>query len=267
MKSKHQSTRPRIAKVSKKGGTSGAASFDDPTCREAQGGISQSESHSSFATKRVSIARTNLESEVIKAVEQEKMRIGNDLHDGIGQMLTGILSLTEALESELQGITRKEAGRIRELVRDTIQQVRALSHGLSSASVLHRGLVASLRQLARNTCHAGLKCEFKCSRAPKFKGKEAWVNLFRIAQESVSNAIKHGRPKCIIILLQRKSDHQGLMLIQDDGKGMKHCKTKKSEGVGIPVIQHRINLLGGKLAIKSRAGGGTVVSCHFPCGF
>ena len=207
-----------------------------------------------------------LEAEVIKIAEAEQMRIGNDLHDGVGQVLTGIMSLTEALEYQLEGETQKEAARIRELVRDAILQVRQLSHGLSPAAVKHRGLAASLRLLSDQIRSNLLECGCIFEVEPRLKNPEAETHLFRIAQEAVNNAMRHGKPKHITILLRPTSGDQCLMEIQDDGIGIGAKKPRNGDGIGIRVMRYRANLIGGEFSIAPRPEGGTSVLCRFSCG-
>ena len=207
-----------------------------------------------------------LEAEVIKIAEAEQMRIGNDLHDGVGQVLTGIMSLTEALEYQLEGETRKEATRIRELVRDAILQVRQLSHGLSPAAVKHRGLAASLRLLSDQIRSNLLDCGCVFEVEPRLKNPEAETHLFRIAQEAVNNAMRHGKPKHITILLRPAPGDQCLMEILDDGIGFGAKKPRNGDGIGIRVMRYRANLIGGEFSIAPRPGGGTSVLCRFSCG-
>ena len=206
-----------------------------------------------------------LETEVIKVAEQEQMRIGNDLHDGVGQVLTGIMSLTEALESTLEGTAQREAARIRELVRDAIQQVRQLSHGLSPSAVKHRGLAASLRLLTEGVSSSKLQCECRIDWEPKFTNVEAETHLFRVAQEAVSNAIRHGKPTKITISLRRETRQSALMEIEDNGVGIKAGKMASSEGIGVRVMRYRIGLIGGQFDISRREEGGTRIRCRFSC--
>lgn len=206
-----------------------------------------------------------LESEVIRVAEQEQMRIGNDLHDGVGQILTGILSLTEALECSLTGGLAQEANRIQVLVKEAIDQVRQLSHGLSPAAVKHRGLGASLRLLAQQTSNARVLCACVIEWEPEFRDHEMETHLFRIAQEAVANAMKHGKPKKITISLRRASGTHGLMEIRDDGTGFQRAKSRRVEGIGIAVMRYRCGLFGGVLEISNPSGGGASVACRFTC--
>lgn len=208
-----------------------------------------------------------LEHEVIKVAEQEQMRIGHDLHDGVGQVLTGIMSLTEALECSLTGESQKEAARIRELVREAITQVRQLSHGLSPAAVKHRGLAASLRLLAESIRSSRLQCHCNISWEPQFNHVEAETHLFRIAQEAVTNAIRHGKPTKITLSLHCESGQTGLMEIEDNGVGFRARKQASAEGIGIRVMRYRAALIGGEFQITRQEEGGTRVRCRFSCVF
>ena len=207
-----------------------------------------------------------LEAEVIKIAEAEQMRIGHDLHDGVGQVLTGIMSLAEALECQLTGETLKEATRIRELVKEAIQQVRELSHGLSPGAVKLRGLAGSLRLLADRLRNNLLDCQCHFEVEPKLKNTEAETHLFRIAQEAINNAVRHGKPRKISIFLRQLAGDQCLMEIQDDGVGFGVKKRRQTEGIGIRVMRYRANLIGGEFSIGPREGGGTTVLCSFSCG-
>ncbi len=208
-----------------------------------------------------------LEAEVIKIAEEAQMRIGHDLHDGVGQVLTGIISLTEALETQLEGPTLREAARIRELVREAINQVRDLSHTLSPAAVKNRGLAAALRLLASQVRHRQLECEVEIECEPKLDNPDKETHLFRIAQEAVNNAIKHGKPKRISLSLKRLSEDHCLMIIQDDGLGISPRKAKRKTGIGVRVMGYRANLLGGIFEIRPLSAGGTIVTCRFPCAY
>lgn len=205
--------------------------------------------------------------QVINIAEEVRMCIGNDLHDGIGQMLTGIISLTEALEANLDGEALRDATRIRLLVKETIQQVRELSHSLSPAAVENCGLATALRQLASRVKNRFLACEVEVDFEPRLDNLETLTHLFRIAQEAVNNALKHANPKQITISLKRISDNCCLMTIHDDGIGINPRKTRLEMGIGMRVMRYRADNIGGTLELGPRRGGGTEVNCRFPCAY
>ena len=209
--------------------------------------------------------KKRLEAEVIKTAEAEQRRIGHDLHDGVGQVLTGIMALTEALECQLTGPQLSEATRIRELVKEAIQQVRQLSHGLSPGAVKLRGLAGSLRLLADRLRNNLLDCQCHFEIEPKLKDSEMETHIFRIAQEAINNSVRHGKPRHIAIFLRPGKGDQALMEIQDDGVGLGAKKRRQREGIGIRVMRYRADLIAGEFSIGPREGGGTTVLCSFPC--
>lgn len=216
--------------------------------------------------------RVRLQSEVLKVVEQEHARIGHDLHDGVGQTMTGIATLLEALESSLQGPQKTQAGRIRELVQQSVQEVRRMSHGIAPAGVKHRGLGGALRLLAE-TVRNNYRTQCSCEIDPDIPlaDSDMQTHLFRIAQEAVNNAMRHGRPKRVDLALKRVSPLECKIEIKDDGVGFKQRdKTSngghaEDEGIGVRVMDYRASLIGGRLEIRSRGKGGVIVTCRFPC--
>ncbi|MBN8417931.1 MAG: PAS domain S-box protein [Verrucomicrobia bacterium] len=210
--------------------------------------------------------RNRLQQEVLRVVEQEQARVGHDLHDGVGQTMTGIVSLLEALESDLQGEPREQAQRIHELLRQSVSEVRRMSHGLSPTSVKYRGLVGALQLLAetvRTNFRTPCLCEVDASIAIRSNDIEA--HLFRIAQEAVNNALRHGKPSKVILSLQHVSPTECELRIEDDGAGLKKTKSAQHNGIGIRVMDYRANLIGARLTMKAKPRRGVIVSCRFPC--
>jgi PAS domain S-box-containing protein len=209
--------------------------------------------------------RTRLEAEVIRVAEQEQMRIGHDLHDGVGQVLTGALSLCEALEVQLKGQDRADAGRVRQLLREGIDQVRQLSRGLSPAAIKNRSLAQALTLMADRIRSNKLcvECKFSCD--PEFQDPGIETHLYRIAQEAVSNAVRHAQPRQITLILTPDNPGFCRLEVQNDGIGFNQQKALKAEGIGVRVMQYRANLIGGQLLIKKGQTGGTTLSIRFPC--
>jgi PAS domain S-box-containing protein len=210
--------------------------------------------------------RNRLQKELLNTSEREQARIGHNLHDGVGQTLTGVASLIEALESELPAAQRPSVARIHELVQAAIQEVRHLSHSMSPAAVKNRGLAGVLRLLAdtlrlnhRIICDVMLESGFQIS------NEEQENHLYRIAQEACNNAIRHGKASHISITLSRTGEREGLLQITDNGCGMTGATKKKSKGIGLQVMDYRANLIGGTLKIEGGGRSGLSVSCRFPC--
>ncbi|MEQ1751018.1 MAG: PAS domain S-box protein [Prosthecobacter sp.] len=209
--------------------------------------------------------RTRLQREILKISEQEQARIGHNLHDGVGQTMTGLSSLMESLESELSGAQRASATRIREIMQDALQEVRRMSHGLSPASVKNRGLSGALQLLA-DTLRFNHRTECVCEvdSTIKIEDAEKETHIFRIAQEASNNAIRHGHPKKVALSLQRLGEEECVLKIENDGAAIVKKKGKPSEGIGMQVMDYRANLIGGTLSITSSPRTGVSVSCRFP---
>lgn len=210
--------------------------------------------------------RNRLQREVLKISEQEQARIGHNLHDGIGQTMTGVASLMEALESELNGEQRTSAARIRQLVQDAIQEVRRMSHSMSPAAVKNRGLDGVLQLLA-DTIRINHRTACTCKIDPGIRigDAEKETHIYRIAQEAANNAIRHGKPTKITISLRHLGEKGCVLKIEDNGSGFKKTKAKASEGIGLQVMDYRANLIGGTLKIASKPRRGVTVTCRFPC--
>ncbi len=207
--------------------------------------------------------RNRLQQELIRISEQEQARIGHNLHDGVGQTMTGVASLMEALESELSGAQRTSAGRIRKLLQDAIQEVRRMSHSLSPAAVKNRGLGGVLQLLAE-TIRTNHRTSCTCEIDPdiRLEDPEKETHIFRIAQEAANNALRHGNPKQLKLSLQRTSDQDCELTVADNGTGFSR---KAGDGIGMRVMDYRANLIGGTLQTTSKPRKGVTVTCRFPC--
>ncbi len=208
--------------------------------------------------------RNRLQKEILKISEQEQARIGHNLHDGIGQTMTGVSSLIEALESELSGDQRQSASRIHHLIQEAIQEVRRMSHSLSPASVKNRGLGGALHLLAE-TIRTNHRTACTCEVNPdiRIEDSEKETHVYRIAQEAANNALRHGHPSSIKLSLQLLGEHEAVLKIEDNGAGLGK-RTHEHPGIGLRVMDYRANLIDGNLTIKSRARGGVSVVCRFP---
>ncbi len=211
--------------------------------------------------------RNYLQQEILRVVEQEQARVGHDLHDGVGQTMTGIIIMMESLEGDLKGELKVQAQRIHELLRESVGEVRRMSHGLSPTSVKYRGLIGALNLLSE-TVRKNFRTPCICEVDPTIEvpDEDKQTHLFRIAQEAVNNALRHGKPKQVKISLQHVGSNECELRIEDDGVGMKKTKNEPPNGIGVRVMDYRANLIGGRLKIQSRAKkGGLAVSCRFQC--
>jgi PAS domain S-box-containing protein len=205
--------------------------------------------------------RSRLQKELLNVSEQEQARIGHNLHDGVGQTLTGVASLMSALEFELGDAHHNSVARIRELVSDAIQEVRRMSHGLSPSAVKNRGLEGALELLAETIrINHRTSCEFKMDPGIAIDDLEKETHIYRIAQEACNNAIRHGKPTKITISLLMLRDRECVLKIENDGS--KLVKSPDA-GIGLEIMEYRANLIGGTLKINSKGSRGVTVSCRF----
>lgn len=207
--------------------------------------------------------RRELEKEILDARHREQERIGRDLHDNLGQQLTGIEFMSQAMEQKLASAGNRhaaDAAEIARLVRQAITHTRGLSRGLNPIMVESEGLMAALRDLAENTEQVfSTKCHFDCPSPVYVEDNSTAIHLFRIAQESVNNAIKHGKPSRIEIALKDNGDRI-LLAVKDDGRGLPDKPNKKT-GMGLRIMQYRAGIIGGSLVIQKPVGGGAEIVC------
>ena len=167
--------------------------------------------------------RKRLESALLEISGREQRRIGQDLHDGLGQLLTGIGFMSKAHESRLAESSRPEAAeaaKIVKLVNDAIRKARELARGLLPISPEPDGLVTGLEQLSRNVEDVfGVSCHFECGRPVFVRDAAAASHLYHIAQEAIHNGIKHGKAGRIEVILSAQNGH-GSLVIHDAGRGI-----------------------------------------------
>ncbi|MDB6024737.1 MAG: Multi-sensor signal transduction histidine kinase [Verrucomicrobiales bacterium] len=208
-----------------------------------------------------------LEKEVLQISEMEQRRIGQDLHDGICQHLAGIEMLSEVLGQNLAKKSKAHAAQadnIASHVRDVIGQTRSLARGLSPVVLESEGLMAALTELVSNTQKLfRVKCHFDCPTPVYVHELIPATHLFRIAQEAVTNAIKHGKAKEISIRLETKLQ-KIILTIKDNGTGFSQPSSGTTKGMGLRIMQYRAGMIGATLLFQRQTKGGTAVVCFLP---
>lgn len=207
--------------------------------------------------------RVELEREVLAITERERQRLGQDLHDDLCQTLTGIGFRCDTLAQELSVTAMKssaEAQNIARMIRDAAKHTRILARGLSPVSLQTDGLETALQELAARTKDLfRVDCRFRCRTPVDITDEAVGFHLYRIAQEAVSNAIKHGRPKRIDIELTR-TDNEIVLGVSNDGRRFpRNARTNK--GMGLRVMQYRAGVIGGTLVVQRDPKSGTAVVC------
>jgi PAS domain S-box-containing protein len=207
-----------------------------------------------------------LEKQIEEISEQEKRRIGQDLHDGLGQYLTGIAFMSRLLQRKLAEKSLPEAAdaeKIATLVNRTVFQARDLARGLCPVELENNGLHAALQDLSATAEKLfNIQCSVECDASVSIPDNNAALHLYRIAQEAVNNAIKHGKAQHVTVGLGRQNGTIRLT-ITDDGTGFPTTESK-SKGIGLRVMNYRAGMIGGSLTIESRGNKGTIVCCQLP---
>jgi PAS domain S-box-containing protein len=210
--------------------------------------------------------RKRLEHAVLEVSNSEQRRIGQDLHDGLGQHLTGIAFMSKTLEQKLADKSLPEtadAAKIVKLVNEAIHETRELARGLLPVQSDSLGLMSALQHWAgevEDLFH--IACRFECDDPVLIHNEAATNHLYRIAQESVHNAIKHGRASQIVIALSG-TNGRGVLSIRDDGVGITEAAANQN-GMGLHIMRYRASIIGGVLEVARCGERGTAVTCVFP---
>lgn len=204
-----------------------------------------------------------MERDILEVSEQERERIGRDLHDDLGQILTGISLLSKGLQKRLATTSPEEAqevGRIDEFIKQAISQTRALARGLLPIGLDKHGLQGALEELSTNMDSIrGVHCSFD-GVAIDLERSHA-RHLYRITQEAVNNALKHGEATQIQVRLTNE-DGQRMLVVTDNGKGIPDG-VDPGQGMGLRLMKYRASKIGGSLTVRRGENGGTVVRCRF----
>jgi PAS domain S-box-containing protein len=209
--------------------------------------------------------RKQLERNFLMAIEMELAQVGLELHDDLGQDLTGVALLTKTLEKKLaeQGMAESaDAARISELTNRAIKHTRMISHGLSPYIWGSAGLISALTQMANDISVLGVvECEVDIDKKIEIEDEVVARNLYRITQESVNNALKHSRARRIGISLTQTGKNISLT-IADDGIGRSDVPAPDDAESKFHSIRHRANSINAKLSVRRGRRGGTVVKVH-----
>lgn len=207
--------------------------------------------------------RKRLEQQLLEVGEREQRRIGHDLHDGLCQELNGICYLAKLLEREMERELPGRAGeaeRLGKLLAHALQVTRKVARGLQPVPPVPEGLMLTLRELADRTRDLyGVECRFECRKPVLVRQHSTATHLYRMAQEAVSNALKHGHPTRIRVRLAPRSE--GILLgVRDNGVGIRR-RHRSARGMGLHILQYRAEAIRGTLVVRRRPEGGTEVVC------
>jgi signal transduction histidine kinase len=204
---------------------------------------------------------------LLEITEKERRRIGLDLHDDLGQKLSGIALMTKGLELKLAKSGAQEAqdaARIHALVRQTMNHASDLAHDLATLDLKENDLSAALDGLAAHARELfEISCRFKTQGSMPPLHLDIVTQLYKIAQEAVTNAIKHGRTKRVTLSLAGQPD-QVVLSVQNNGVPFPDLRSHSNTGMGLRIMRYRANLIGASLNIKGTGNHGTLLTCSVP---
>jgi PAS domain S-box-containing protein len=208
--------------------------------------------------------RVKLERKIVSVTDQEQKRLGRELHDSLGQLLTAVSIKTKILEEIIREKDPEVVGHVQEvgeLVREAMVQTRDLSKLLNPRIVDALGLVPALKSLATETQRRlGVSCDFTWDEPLEALDPAVAGHLFRITQESVTNALRHGPARDIRITFNLK-DGARVLRIVNDGNTFDPHKAEKSDGLGLRGMRYRAEMIGTICCIGPGSEGGAVVTC------
>ncbi|WP_165700532.1 PAS domain-containing sensor histidine kinase [Alienimonas californiensis] len=214
--------------------------------------------------------RRELESQVLSAQTREQARIARDLHDGVAQQLAGLNMLCGTLKAQAaagEDVTEAVDG-IVEVVRSAARDLRGVAHGLMPLDPDRGGLAEGLKRLAAISSEITLaRCTFEAPDGPVPVGDpDVAHHLYRIAQEALSNAVRHGRAKHVRLILANDGPDCALLSIVDDGIGFEGSNPNADPegGIGLTAMRFRAQAIHGRLRFELEESGGTRIVCAFP---
>jgi PAS domain S-box-containing protein len=217
-----------------------------------------------LATIQVEVEhRRKLEVQLLTAIEEERQRIGRDLHDDLSQRLAAVAVIAGTLAKDVQKRSATDAGKMRDIatqLNDAVAAARNLSRGLHPVTLATEGLPAALAELAQRV-PAEVEFHWPDSARLDLESSVA-LHLYRVAEEAVGNAIRHSGARNIWIQLKPEPARRIALTISDNGKGFR--QGVDPSGMGIQNMRYRARAVGGTLKISRKAGGGTAVKCIVP---
>ena len=219
-----------------------------------------------FFLEQILTERKELELEMMQITASEQQRIGRDLHDGIGQELTGMSYLAGALRdklSERSADEASEAGEITAMIKSTIGHTREIVKGLCPVPNEEGGLADVLKDFLEITATVhGIQCECQCDPSVLVVDNEVANHLYFIAREAIHNAVKHSNSDRISLSFVEQNGNIDLE-VRDYGIGMATLTNKNNGGRGLRIMNYRARLIGATLILSSHPGGGVLMACRY----
>jgi two-component system sensor kinase FixL len=231
--------------------------------------ISPSAADEVYALVRDVTDRKLLQREMLEITNRERVQIGQDLHDGLGQHLTGITFLSRALENKLssQGIPEAaDVAEISKLVMQALSQTRNLARGIFPVELEENGLLQALKDLATTVEKLfNITCTVECDEKLLIRNRSIENHLFRLAQEAINNSVKHGKAKRVVVSLKAAAGppEGAALAITDDGVGF-DAEAAKTTGLGLRIMNYRAQKMSATLEVQPAQPTGMTVTCTFP---
>ena len=213
-----------------------------------------------FATIR------RFEEEIVQVSKREQVRIGQDLHDDLGQQLAGIWCFMRVVEKNLarqHSPEAENAARISEMLEKSLATTRSLAHGLLPVPQEPRGLMSALTTLASRVSEMfNISCKLECPVPVLIEDNTRATHLYRITQESISNAVKHGDARNVTIELAA-DEHNVTLVVLNDGAPLP-AGDPVADGMGLRIMRYRAGIIGGTLGMENIPGGNVALTCTMP---
>ena len=204
-----------------------------------------------------------LQREVLAIPAREQQRIGEELHDGLGQQLTGLSMLAQSLLNKANESEHDLAEQLASGLHEALTQVRALARGLIPVQIDANGFMFSLKEITKNIeQQSNIPIKLKIDEVVPLFDDATAAHLYRIVQESLNNAVKHADASRINVSLKIEQDH-GVLEVIDNGIGIPF-NLEDSSGLGLNIMRHRCGLFDGEITINPAGERGTKVCCRFP---
>lgn len=220
------------------------------------------------ALRKEILERKKVEKEVLEISEQEQQRFGMHLHDDLCQSLTGILMFAKVLTRKMTRHNLPEAAELEklcELLDQSITQARDMARGFYPVELQADSFMHALQDLAQRTQKLyGVSCYFLCPRPVFIDDNNLTTHLYRITQEAVLNAVKHGVAEHVNISLLEKEGKVSL-IVEDDGRGLRG-EFERQQGIGFHIMKYRARMIDATLDISSSTMRGMILKCSFKKG-
>lgn len=226
--------------------------------------MSAAQQSAQLALLRASMA----ERRIISISEETQHRIGQELHDDLGQQLTGVAFMTQVLAQKLTalglGEEQRDAAKITGLVNDAVAKTRRLAHSLYPVELAGYGLREMLGHLSREVGEIfQIECGLAYDESCEVADPEQVVHLYRICQEAISNAVRHGQASRIELSVSRMAEGISIAIC-DNGQGMDMSKLNEYSGLGMHTMRYRAEMIGATLSVEAAFAGGVSVVIELP---